>query len=38
MTVETALKDGSHKMEQAVHHLKEDLGAIRTGRASRTSS
>jgi ribosome recycling factor len=34
MTVESALKDGGHKMEQAVVHLKDDLGAIRTGRAS----
>jgi ribosome recycling factor len=34
MTVESALKDGGNKMEQAVVHLKEDLGAIRTGRAS----
>ena len=34
MTVESALKDGTHKMEQAVNHLKEDLGAIRTGRAA----
>jgi ribosome recycling factor len=34
MTTESALKDGSHKMEQAVAHLKEDLGGIRTGRAA----
>jgi ribosome recycling factor len=34
MTVDTALKDADHKMEQAVFHLREDLSAIRTGRAS----
>ena len=34
MTTETALQDASHKMEQAVVHLKEDFGAIRTGRAT----
>jgi ribosome recycling factor len=34
MTTEAALKDGSHKMEQAVAHLKEDLSGIRTGRAT----
>lgn len=34
MTIESALQDATHKMEQAVVHLKEDLGAIRTGRAS----
>jgi ribosome recycling factor len=34
MTIESALRDATHKMEQAVVHLKEDLGAIRTGRAS----
>ena len=34
MTTEAALKDGSHKMEQAVGHLKEDLSGIRTGRAT----
>jgi ribosome recycling factor len=32
--VRGALADATHKMEQAVVHLKEDLGAIRTGRAS----
>ena len=34
MTTDTALKDASHKMEQAVTHLKEDLSGIRTGRAT----
>jgi ribosome recycling factor len=34
MTVETALKDAEHKMEQALSHLREELSSIRTGRAS----
>lgn len=34
MTIETATKDATHKMEQAVAHLKEDLAGIRTGRAA----
>ena len=34
MSTDTALKDASHKMEQAVTHLKEDLSGIRTGRAT----
>jgi len=34
MTIETAAKDATHKMEQAVAHLKEDLAGIRTGRAA----
>ena len=34
MTVDSALKDADHKMEQAVFHLREDLSVIRTGRAS----
>jgi len=34
MTTETALTDATHKMEQAVGHLKEDLSGIRTGRAT----
>ena len=34
MTVQTSLSDGSDKMHKAVAHLKEDLSAIRTGRAS----
>lgn len=34
MTTESAMKDASHKMEQAVAHLKEELAGIRTGRAT----
>ena len=34
MTIETATKDATHKMEQAVAHLKDDLAGIRTGRAT----
>ena len=34
MTIETAAKDATHKMEQAVAHLKDDLAWIRTGRAA----
>jgi ribosome recycling factor len=34
MTIETASKDATHKMEQAVAHLKDDLAGIRTGRAA----
>jgi ribosome recycling factor len=34
MTVDSSLKEADHKMEQAMHHLREDLSAIRTGRAS----
>jgi ribosome recycling factor len=34
MTIDSAMKDASHKMEQAVSHLKEDLSGIRTGRAT----
>jgi ribosome recycling factor len=34
MTVESAINDGTHKMEQAVAHLREDLASIRTGRAT----
>jgi len=34
VTVEQARSDASHKMEQAVAHLKEDFSSIRTGRAS----
>lgn len=34
MSVESALKDAQHKMEQAVSVLKEDLSGIRTGRAT----
>lgn len=34
MTIETATKDATHKMDQAVAHLKDDLAGIRTGRAA----
>jgi ribosome recycling factor len=34
MTIESTTKDATHKMEQAVAHLKEDFSSIRTGRAS----
>jgi ribosome recycling factor len=34
MTIETASKDATHNMEQAVAHLKDDLAGIRTGRAA----
>jgi len=34
MTIETSLTDAAHKMEQAVMHLKDELAAIRTGRAA----
>ena len=34
MTIETASNDATHKMEQAVAHLKDDLAGIRTGRAA----
>jgi ribosome recycling factor len=34
MTIETTLNDAGHKMEQAVAHLKDELAAIRTGRAT----
>jgi ribosome recycling factor len=34
MTIDTSLKDGAHKMDAAVSHLKEDLASIRTGRAT----
>ena len=34
MTTGSALRDADHKMEQAVTHLKEELGSIRTGRAA----
>ena len=34
MTIESAMKDANHKMEQAISHLKEDLAGIRTGRAT----
>lgn len=34
MSVDSALKDAADKMQKAVVHLKEDLGGIRTGRAT----
>ena len=34
MTTDSAIKDATHKMEQAVQHLKDDLASIRTGRAA----
>jgi ribosome recycling factor len=34
MTIDSAMQDGTHKMEQAVAHLREDLASIRTGRAA----
>jgi len=34
VSTDSALKDASHKMEQAVAHLKEDFSGIRTGRAT----
>jgi ribosome recycling factor len=34
MTIETSLKEATDKMDKAVAHLKEDLSAIRTGRAT----
>jgi ribosome recycling factor len=34
VSVDSALKDGAAKMQKAVAHLKEDLGGIRTGRAT----
>jgi ribosome recycling factor len=34
MSVDSALRDAAEKMQKAVAHLKEDLGGIRTGRAT----
>ena len=34
MTIETSLAEGAEKMQKAIAHLKEDLAAIRTGRAA----
>lgn len=34
MTIDTAMQEAEHKMEQAVTHLKDDLAGIRTGRAT----
>jgi ribosome recycling factor len=36
MSVETALADGRDRMQKAIGHLKEEMGSIRTGRASPT--
>ena len=34
MTVDDRHEDAEHKMEQALTHMKEDLAAVRTGRAA----
>jgi ribosome recycling factor len=34
VTIDTAMQDAEHKMDQAVTHLKDDLAGIRTGRAT----
>jgi ribosome recycling factor len=34
VTIDSAMQDAEHKMDQAVSHLKDDLAAIRTGRAT----
>ncbi len=34
MTVASTMQDATHKMEQAVTHLKDELSSIRTGRAA----
>jgi ribosome recycling factor len=34
MTIESAMNDATHKMEQAVARLKEDFASVRTGRAA----
>ena len=34
MTIESAMQDADHKMEQALTHMKDDLAGIRTGRAA----
>jgi ribosome recycling factor len=34
MTVEASLADARNKMQKAIGHLKEEMGSIRTGRAS----
>jgi ribosome recycling factor len=34
VTIDSSLKDADHKMEPAVAHLKDELSAIRTGRAT----
>ena len=34
MTIETAMRDAEHKMDQALTYMKDDLAGIRTGRAA----
>jgi ribosome recycling factor len=34
VTIESAMQDAEHKMEQALTHMKDDLAGIRTGRAA----
>jgi ribosome recycling factor len=34
VTIDESMKDATHKMEQAVAHLKDDFASVRTGRAS----
>ena len=34
MTIESAMRDAEHKMDQALTHMKDDLAGIRTGRAA----
>jgi len=34
VTIDSAMKDAEHKMDQAAAHLKDDLAGIRTGRAT----
>ena len=34
MTIDTSMKDASDKMEKTLTHLRDDLSAIRTGRAT----
>jgi ribosome recycling factor len=34
VTIDATMRDAEHKMDQALTHLKDDLGGIRTGRAS----
>jgi ribosome recycling factor len=34
VTIDSAMQDAEHKMDQAVSHLKDDLASIRTGRAT----
>jgi ribosome recycling factor len=34
VTIESAMRDAEHKMDQALTHMKDDLAGIRTGRAA----